>query len=319
MTLPFKLPIVVASLVLATGAAGQLLDPGASRAPGGAEVISIAVKDGDLAEVLRLFARVGQFNLVLDPAVKGRTVTITLDEVPWDQAMGVVLQSQGLASVSEGNVVRVAPTAKLVADEHQRAQLREAREQSGELRTIAVSLSNADATQAEAIIRKALSPRGSTSIDKRTNTILITDVFPEGVGLGETMEPAPSLPAGAALAASADFDVRLLEVDEPDPVDPSSADALADGLAVDSARVVLGGGQRASLVLGDDAAGNAVSVTMSPQRDGDRTVLVVRAALVGRAGASIGRALTIGSTHAIALPGRAASGRSLVLLFVPVS
>src|SRR4051812_34012150 len=148
--------------------------------------------DGSVTDVLRLLAKIGGVNLVLDPAVTNMTTTVALEDVPWEQALDLVLTSRGLASVREGNVLRVAPTSKLIAEEQQAVQLREARQAAGPQRTVAIPLSYASATQAEAIVRKSLSSRGDTFVDRRTNTLFVTDVLDgeTGVGALELVEPA---------------------------------------------------------------------------------------------------------------------------------
>lgn len=78
------------------------------------EPISLDLKDADLKDVLRTFARIGRFNLVVDPEVKG-SVTVRLEDVPWDQALDVILRSNGLGYVLEGNVLRAGTPAKLAA------------------------------------------------------------------------------------------------------------------------------------------------------------------------------------------------------------
>ena len=70
------------------------------------EKISLSLKNADLAEVLRSFAKLAKINLVLDPRVSGR-VTVELHDVPWDQALSVILKSQGLGAELDGRVLSV--------------------------------------------------------------------------------------------------------------------------------------------------------------------------------------------------------------------
>jgi hypothetical protein len=114
-------------LLLSTALASEVLDDGAvmirpggevvtAEAPGWtlldtastAEPISLDLVDADLLSVLRLIAEVGQINLVVGDGVSGR-VTVRLTDVPWDQALAVILQSQGLAAAPVGEVVLVTP------------------------------------------------------------------------------------------------------------------------------------------------------------------------------------------------------------------
>ena len=74
------------------------------------EPISLDLKDADIRDVLRTFSKLARFNLVIDPDVRG-SVTVRLENVPWDQALDVILRVNGLGYVLEGNVARVgAPT-----------------------------------------------------------------------------------------------------------------------------------------------------------------------------------------------------------------
>jgi type IV pilus assembly protein PilQ len=77
------------------------------------EPISLDLKDADLKDVLRTFAELARLNIVIDPEVKG-SVTVRLNDVPWDQALDVILRVNGLGYVLEGNVVRVGEPRKLL-------------------------------------------------------------------------------------------------------------------------------------------------------------------------------------------------------------
>jgi len=76
------------------------------------ETISLDLKDADLKDVLRTFAQLARLNIAIDPEVKG-SVTVRLHDVPWDQALAVILQVNGLGYVLEGNVLRVGEPRKL--------------------------------------------------------------------------------------------------------------------------------------------------------------------------------------------------------------
>ena len=77
------------------------------HAPWTGEPISMNLKDADLEDLFRLFAEFADLHLVLDGAVRGKTVTLVLDQVPWDQALALVIKTQGLRSEIEGNVLRI--------------------------------------------------------------------------------------------------------------------------------------------------------------------------------------------------------------------
>jgi hypothetical protein len=74
------------------------------------EPISLDLKDADIRDVLLTFSRLARLNMVIDPDVRG-SVTVRLENVPWDQALDVILEVNGLGYVLEGNIVRIgAPT-----------------------------------------------------------------------------------------------------------------------------------------------------------------------------------------------------------------
>ncbi|MEO1085715.1 MAG: secretin and TonB N-terminal domain-containing protein [Acidobacteriota bacterium] len=77
------------------------------------EPVSLSLRDADLVETLRSFARLGDFNLLLQPGIKG-SVTVELVEVPWDQAMSVILRTHGLGMEISGGTVRIGTQAELL-------------------------------------------------------------------------------------------------------------------------------------------------------------------------------------------------------------
>jgi type IV pilus assembly protein PilQ len=137
--------------------------------------IDLDLKDADIHNILRLLADVGHVNVVTADDVTGN-VTIRMRNVPWDEALDVVLQAKGLGMVRAGNLIRVAPMAQLNKErELKLAQLKQELELSPlETRLIPVSYATADELQARA--KDLLSPRGSIAVDERTNTLITRDV-----------------------------------------------------------------------------------------------------------------------------------------------
>lgn len=76
------------------------------------EPISLDLKDADIRDVLLIFSKLARLNMVIDPEVRG-SVTVRLENVPWDQALDVILKVNGLGYVLEGNIVRVGSPTKL--------------------------------------------------------------------------------------------------------------------------------------------------------------------------------------------------------------
>jgi type IV pilus secretin PilQ/predicted competence protein len=139
--------------------------------------ISLNLVDTDIKQIFRLFHEISGLNFVLDPAVEGK-VTIVLDNVPWDQALDIILKNNGLDKQYENNVIRIAPTQKLAAEAAQRKQLKEAKDLEVEPITITRTLSYAKAEEVEKVIREGgiLSTRGKVMVDKRTNALIISDI-----------------------------------------------------------------------------------------------------------------------------------------------
>jgi len=138
--------------------------------------ISLDFQGADLRAVLRTFAEVSGLNMVIDPAVTG-TVDVALRDVPWDQALDIILRANKLGYAVDGTIVRIAPLTVLAEEEAQRRKLTDEQALAGELRVLTKSLSYAKAEEMQGLLTKsALSPRGTVQVDPRTNTLIITDL-----------------------------------------------------------------------------------------------------------------------------------------------
>jgi type IV pilus assembly protein PilQ len=147
----------------------------APRSADGEARISVDVKDADIVDVVRLFAEIGGFQVVVDPGVSCK-LTLKLNEVRWDSALDVALKSCGLGRDTENEIVRVAPVARLTAEAAAQRKLEEERSLSGPLQMRSYRLSYARAADMAPIIKKFLSPRGEVIYDSRTNTLIVMDV-----------------------------------------------------------------------------------------------------------------------------------------------
>jgi type IV pilus assembly protein PilQ len=142
------------------------------------EPITLTLKDADIKDVLRTFSALTQLNIVLDPSVSG-SVTVELREVPWDQALDLILRINGLDYVLENNVLRVAPISKLAQEKSQKAAFDVEKERAKPLKTIVKPLSYAKADYVASLLTSEsylLSDRGSVVVDERTNKLIIRDV-----------------------------------------------------------------------------------------------------------------------------------------------
>ncbi len=141
------------------------------------EPISLELKDADIKDVLRTFAKLTGLNVVVDPDVTG-SVTVNLDNVPWDQALDIILRINRLGYTVDNNVLRVARIERLTQEKSQAAAFRKEAENAAPLRTIIKSLSYAKASAVKQLLTSQgfiLSDRGSVVVDERTNQLIIRD------------------------------------------------------------------------------------------------------------------------------------------------
>ncbi len=139
------------------------------------EKFTFRFKDADIRDFLKFVATVAKINIIIDPGVTGR-VTCELTSIPWDQALDLILKTNGLGSVMEGNVLRIAKIETLTREQEAARKLKEAQQLAGELKVITRTLSYAKARAVQPILQKQLSQRGEIIIDERTNTLIISDI-----------------------------------------------------------------------------------------------------------------------------------------------
>ena len=138
--------------------------------------INFSLRDADLKEVLRTFAKISGLNMVVQPGVEGR-VTVELTGVPWDQALEIILKTQNLGYELEGNIMRIAPLSVLSQEAAAEAAQRQAAALAVPLRTVLKRVSYANAGEIMALVRSGiLSARGSVVVDQRTNTLIIKEL-----------------------------------------------------------------------------------------------------------------------------------------------
>jgi type IV pilus assembly protein PilQ len=167
-----------AAATVATQQAGNAtMSPPASQAPSRytGEPISVNLKDVDLKDFFRLIHEISGLNVVLDPNVKG-TLTIVLDEVPWDQALDIVLQNNGLDKQLNGNVLRIATRDTLKKEAETARDLQKAQAEAVAPVTVTRVLSYAKAATMKDTLKKFLSTRGDIFSDDRSNQLVIRDI-----------------------------------------------------------------------------------------------------------------------------------------------
>ncbi|HEV3485029.1 MAG TPA: secretin N-terminal domain-containing protein, partial [Vicinamibacterales bacterium] len=151
--------------------------------------ISMDFQGVDLRSVLRTLAEISGLNMVIDPDVQG-TVDIVLNEVPWDQALEVILRGNQLDYTVDGTIVRIAKIDTLKKEQEQRQQLTKAQAEAGTLAFQTFSLSYAKAAQVAPILTKSqlLSTRGQVQIDERTNTLIVADLSERFTGIRQLLQ-----------------------------------------------------------------------------------------------------------------------------------
>ncbi|MFO0726743.1 MAG: type IV pilus secretin PilQ [Myxococcota bacterium] len=137
--------------------------------------ISLDLKDAEIQNVLRLLADVSQLNIVAGDDVKGK-VTLKLKNVPWDQALDIILASRSLDKTRSGNIIRVAPIDVLEKEAQLRAQREEASQKLEPLSVRLVPIAYAVAKEIKPQVEALLSSRGKVNIDTRTNVLIVEDV-----------------------------------------------------------------------------------------------------------------------------------------------
>ncbi len=138
--------------------------------------VSFEFKDIDIHNLLRIIAEVSKRNMVVADNVGGK-VTIRLRNVPWDQALDIILKSKGLDKEETGNIIRVAPLKDLEEERKAQEAIRKARIQLEPLKVRLIPVNYATASEVAAKVKDLLSDRGSMSVDQRTNVIIVKDVL----------------------------------------------------------------------------------------------------------------------------------------------
>jgi type IV pilus assembly protein PilQ len=137
--------------------------------------IDLDLKDADIHNLMRLLADVGGVNIVVPDDVKA-SITVRLRDVPWDQAMEVILASKGMWYRREGGLIRVAPRKELDAEDQAEAERLRALAESEAPETQVFTLNYSEAGKVREQLVPLLSPKGRIEVDERTNSLIINDI-----------------------------------------------------------------------------------------------------------------------------------------------
>ncbi|MFT3706787.1 MAG: type IV pilus secretin PilQ [Archangium sp.] len=147
--------------------------------------VSFEFKDIDIHNLLRIIAEISKKNIVVADDVTGK-VTVRLRNVPWDQALDLVLRSKSLGKEEFGNIIRVAPLKTLEDEAKSRKERAEAREKSAPLAVTLVPVNYATASDMSGRVKEVLSARGNVTVDTRTNTLIVRDL-PENIAKARSL------------------------------------------------------------------------------------------------------------------------------------
>jgi type IV pilus assembly protein PilQ len=170
-TTPAPRAAAMASEARANQAQGTVYD--ASQYTG--RKVDFNVKDIDIKNLLGAIAEISKKNIIVADDVHG-TVTIKLRNVPWDQALDIILKSKGLGREEIGNIIRVAPIETLRNEQRAAAEAYKNRQATEPLKVRLIPVNYAKADSLTAQIKDSLTDRGTVTVDIRTNTLIVKDV-----------------------------------------------------------------------------------------------------------------------------------------------
>ncbi len=169
------------------------------------ERLTLNFQDIEVRPLLQLLADTSGQNIVVADTVKGR-VTLRLQNVPWDQALDIVLKTKGLDMRRKDNVILVAPQAELAAQEKADLEAKKDIQELAPLRTEFLTVNYAKASEIARLVKSSgggsmLSDRGNVTVDERTNTLLVQDT-PENLSAIRTMVATLDIPVRQVLIES---------------------------------------------------------------------------------------------------------------------
>jgi len=169
------------------------------------EKISLDFQDADLVHIFRLIADISGYNIVVSPEVSGKFST-RLINVPWDQALDIILRNYNLSKRVDGNIIRIAKRENFIKEDEDTAKLIASNEMAGEIIPGTYKINFADVTKVKELIK--LSSRGSIYVDIRTSTLIINDVEQNQAKFKELIDtidkPTPQV----------NIDARIVEVNK---------------------------------------------------------------------------------------------------------
>lgn len=259
-------------------AAGFAMDTSsASDTPFTGRRISLDFVNADIHSIFRLISSVSRLNIIASDDVKG-TVTVRMEDVPWDLAFAAVLQAKGLGSQRFGNVVRVAPIETIKAEQQAALEAKRAKEELNDLQLLVIPLNYSQADEISGQVKTVLSKRGTIQTDSRGNQLIIQDSEDRLAQIRELVrhldKQTPQVLIEARIVeASSSFD-RSLGIQWGGEVDASTATGASTGMFFPNSIGISGGVDQSSssifysqgqdnLLVDLGATGNAGSLALS--------------------------------------------------------
>jgi type IV pilus assembly protein PilQ len=167
---------------------GSAIDAPGPQTIGGSgfsgQKISLDFQDAEISNVLRLIADVSDLNMVVGDDVKGK-ITLKLFNVPWDQALDIILKAKGFGQVREGNIMRIDSNGNIAKQQDEALKAKEAQVKAEDLKTAIIPINYAKATDLATTLKKNLSSRGELTVNEPTNSLIAKDV---GKNINEIQE-----------------------------------------------------------------------------------------------------------------------------------
>lgn len=142
----------------------------------GKPIERLEIKNTDIQDAIRLIGRSSGYNIVIGEDVSGKIGVLSLENIPWDQAFALVLQSKKLGYVRQGNVLRVATLAALKSEREEIAAVEASKVKAESLRTVLIPISYAKAADLAPRGKTMLSERGTIDVDERSNSVIVRDI-----------------------------------------------------------------------------------------------------------------------------------------------
>jgi len=223
--------------------------------------VTFNFQDIPVRSVLQLIADVSDLNIVVADSVGGN-LTLRLTNVPWDQALDIVMDARNLDMRRNGNVLWIGPTAEIAAREQQLLQAQRDRRILEPLQTVLIPVSYASAEDLKTLILDStsnieteyglLSERGSVTVDARTNTLLVTDTADKIVEIRE-------------LVTELDYAVQQVQIESRIVIAQSD---FAHELGVRFGVTALHIGSNIGVLAADGSAADTVNPRINPRDDG---------------------------------------------------